>query len=657
MTGTGGVEWSTTSQDTPTTDEEAVLAAGDALSKVVASMGGDGEDRLGQRDMCDAVATAINTGRHLVVAAGTGTGKSMGYLAPVVTSGRTAVVATATKALQDQLIKKDLPKLAAALGRDIRFAVLKGRSNYVCAQKLADRDQAGRSEQGELIAADDAADADRIRGELDRIADWATTTPDGDRAGLLFEPSVRAWEKVSTSGRECPGAKECPSGDVCFAERAKAAADLADVVVVNTHLYCLNVFTPEAPILPDHDIAVFDEAHTVEDIAASAAGVQLTAGRFAAAARSVKAAVPESKSVKDLEDAGKVLAGALRPYRDKLLAELPERLADAAVLCRGRLDAAAADLRGGGGNEMRLKLARRIIAALTEDLAAAAGSAGGGDAMWVEGPEHNPVWRTAPVDVGPHLAALLWPAVPSVLTSATVPDGLSDTLGIPAGACDSINVGSPFDYDSSGLLYCAKHLPNPNVAGRDEQAHAEIARLAVAAGGRTLGLFTSYKAMDQAADAVRSATGLTVYTQRDYPKPELLRRFSTEEESCLFATMGMWQGVDVPGRSLSLVVVDRIPFPRPDEPLMSARRDLCGQGAFMKIDVPRAATLLAQGIGRLIRTGTDRGVVAVMDSRLANARYRWSLVRALPPFRRTTSLDDVEGFLTAIRVAAETDAA
>ena len=355
MTDTDAVGWSTTCEDTPT-DADARLVAGDALSKVVASMGDNGEDRPGQRDMCDAVATAINTGRHLVVAAGTGTGKSMGYLAPVVTSGRTAVVATATKALQDQLIKKDLPKLAAALGRDIRFAVLKGRSNYVCAQKLVERQHAARSEQGELIAADDAGEADRIRGEIDRIADWAADTVDGDRAGLLFEPSHQAWEKVSTSGRECPGAKECPSGDVCFAEHAKAAADNADVVVVNTHLYCLNVFTPEAPILPDHDVAVFDEAHTIEDIAASAAGVQLTAGRFAAAARSVKAAVPQSKSVEALDAAGKVLAEALRPYRDELLPELPERIADAAVLCRGRLDDAVAELRNGDGNEMRFKL-------------------------------------------------------------------------------------------------------------------------------------------------------------------------------------------------------------------------------------------------------------------------------------------------------------
>lgn len=636
-------------------EEAALVEAGEALAKAIVYMGGSGEDRPGQRAMCEAVAEAIAGGRHLVVAAGTGTGKSMGYLAPLVASGRKAVIATATKALQDQLVNKDLPLLSEALCKPIRYTVLKGRSNYLCKQKLVDSTKAARSEQGELIAADSADEADRVRKEIARLAAWSHTTVDGDRAGLPFEPSVRAWEQVSVSGRECPGANKCPSGAVCFAEQAKAGAEEADVVVVNTHLYCLGVFTPAA-ILPEHDVAVFDEAHTIEDIAASAAGVALTGGRFTSAARAIKAAVPKSGTAEAVEGAGRLLRDALIPHRDALLATLPTDIVDAAVLCRSRIDAAAAEIReASGGNETRLRMALNSVAALAEDLAKASG-ANTENAVWVEGSDRNPVWRTAPVDVGPHLANVLWESTPSVLTSATIPIGLAATLGIAEDTVDVIDVGSPFDYDRSGLLYCAKHLPNPNAAGRDRLAHEEIARLATAAGGRTLALFTSYAAMDRAAEAISAATELTVYTQRDYPKQELLRRFTHEEASCLFATMGMWQGVDVPGRSLSLVVVDRIPFPRPDEPLMSARRELCGSEAFAKIDVPRAATMLAQGIGRLIRTRSDSGVVAVLDSRLATARYRWDLIRSLPPFRRTSSLDEAADFLADISRSADADA-
>ena len=614
-------------------------------------MPGGGEERPGQQEMCEAVAAALDEDRHVVVAAGTGTGKSMAYLASLAVSGKKAVVATATKALQDQLVNKDLPQLAQALGKPLRFAVLKGRSNYICLKKLADMRKAASSEQGELIAASSAAEAGRIRGELARLAGWVAETPDGDRAGLDFEPSPRAWEAVSVSGRECPGASNCPSGSECFAERARNAAADVDVVVVNTHLYCLHVFT-DADILPDHHAVVFDEAHTVEDIAAGSAGVSLTGGRFEAAARAVRAAVPDSRTADDVDAAGKSLRSAIRTYRDERLAPVPGELVDLAVLCRGRLDAADAEVREAPGDETRRKMARRSLAALAEDLAQASDSETD-DAVWVDGSDRNPSWRTAPIDVGPLLHGRLWTQTPAVLTSATIPVNLVDTLGVPEDQCEVLDVGSPFDYRSSGLLYCAKSLPNPNKPGRDGGAHREIARMVTAAGGRTLALFTSYDAMNRAAEAVRELTDLRIYTQLDFPKQELLRRFTTEEESCLFATMGMWQGVDVPGRSLSLVVVDRIPFPRPDEPLISARRERCGPGAFHQVDVPRAATMLAQGIGRLIRSADDRGVVAVLDSRLATAGYRQGLLRGLPPFRRTIDLAEVEAFLTEIRHSAE----
>ena len=614
-------------------------------------MPGGGESRTGQYEMCEAVASALDQDRHLVVAAGTGIGKSMAYLAPLVSSGKKAVVATATKALQDQLVDKDLPLLARALGVPLKYAVLKGRSNYVCRKKLADLASAAAGGQQQLIAADSALEADSVRKEVTKLATWAGETADGDRAGLDFEPSVRAWEMVSVSGRECPGAANCPSGSECFAEQARDRAAEADVLVVNHHLYCLHAFT-DAEILPSHDAVVFDEAHTLEDIAAGAAGVSITGGRFRHAARAVRAVVGRSATADRVTEAGDILRDALDPHRDTLLTSLPDDLIETVALCRGRLGAAGAEVREAEGDETRRRMARRLLDALTGDLARAS-DPDNEDAVWVEGSTRNPVWRTAPVDVGPMLEERLWTRTPAVLTSATVPMNLADRLGLPDDGHDSLDVGSPFDYRSLGLLYCAKHLPGPREPGWAQAVQQEIARMAVAAGGRTLALFTSYGAMRAAAEALRETTGLRIYCQGDLPNRELIGRFAAEEESCLFATMTMWQGVDVPGRSLSLVVVDRIPFPRPDEPLMVARRNRLGARWFREIDVPRAATLLAQGAGRLIRSAQDRGVVAVLDSRLATAGYRQDLLRGLPPFRRTIDLTEVEAFLTDIRRSAE----
>jgi ATP-dependent DNA helicase DinG len=271
---------------------------------------------------------------------------------------------------------------------------------------------------------------------------------------------------------------------------------------------------------------------------------------------------------------------------------------------------------------------------------------------WVEGPDHAAVLKVAPVDVGASLGRLLWgleDAPTAVLTSATLPPGMAGRLGMPAGSFDELDVGSPFDYPAQALLYCALHLPEPRKPGYDEAMIDELVALIEAAGGRTMALFTSWRAMTATADAVRTRIPWPVLTQSDLPKPALVARFAAEEQSCLFATMGFWQGVDVPGPALSLVTIDRLPFPRPDDPLLQARRDRLGRAAFTTIDVPRAATLLAQGAGRLIRSAEDRGVVAVLDARLGTARYRWDLIRALPPMRRTRHRAEVLDFLAPVR--------
>ena len=228
-------------------------------------------------------------------------------------------------------------------------------------------------------------------------------------------------------------------------------------------------------------------------------------------------------------------------------------------------------------------------------------------------------------------------------------DGPNDT-GVEIRPFDQLDVGSPFDYEANALLYCAAHLPDPRQAGHEEALHDELEALIRAAEGRTLALFTSYRAMDAAARRLRGRLPWPLLGQRDLPKPALVERFAAEEETCLFATMGFWQGIDVPGPSLSLVTLDRLPFPRPDEPLLQARRERARAEAFRLVDLPRAVTLLAQGAGRLIRTATDRGVVAVLDSRLAtNPRYRWDIVRALPPMHRTRDRAEVEAFLRSLR--------
>jgi ATP-dependent DNA helicase DinG len=274
------------------------------------------------------------------------------------------------------------------------------------------------------------------------------------------------------------------------------------------------------------------------------------------------------------------------------------------------------------------------------------------DVAWVEGTEHSPSLRVAPIDVGASLRNRLWEpedAPTTILTSATIPLRVGERLGMGDGTYEQLDVGSPFAYDEQALLYCPVHLPDPRQPEFEPAMHDELAALIEAAGGRTLALFTSWRAMRAAADALRKRVSFELLTQSDLPKPALVARFAAEETTCLFATMGFWQGVDVPGSALSLVTIDRLPFSRPDDPLLQARRSLAGPKAFELIDIPRAAALLAQGCGRLIRTASDRGVVAVFDTRLAKARYRWSLVNSLPPMRRTRHRQDVIEFLSQLQ--------
>jgi len=706
--------------------------------------------------MAERVAAAIEEGRHLVVQAGTGTGKSLAYLLAAVRSGRKVVVATATKALQDQLAQKDLPFIAGHLGAarephdrradapptsslgDFTFAVLKGRSNYLCRQRAAE--VAGTSSQRQIfdgapgyedeggevdLGGRDAEPSDagsepadlrpepdglaielngpgplppgrpdepastragafapspdpqpaglgRFGSQIRRILRWAEDSESGDAAELDFEPDARAWAALSVSARECPGAYRCPSGPVCFAERARAIAAASDIVVVNTHLYATHVASGGA-VLPDHDVLVLDEAHAVEDVMSAGLGVEFSAGRLRAVALSARGLLGRDDA--GLVDAVSDAAGQLENVLQALVGrrvtpsggggdpsggELERVLA----LARGRVEGVAARLRragdngGGGGDEGHQDEERRVRALLgaghlLEDLHQIETS-GEDHVAWVEssGPGGRfATLRLAPVEVGPLLAARLWPEVTGILTSATVPPLIEATLGLPEECTDRVDVGSPFPYQHCALLYCPTDLPDRRNPGSEEAVQLELHRLIEAAGGRTLALFTSWRAMKAAVEVLRPQLHYTLLAQNDLPKAKLLEAFRSEESACLFATMSFWQGVDVPGATLSVVAIDRLPFGRPDDPLLQARRERAGEGAFRLVDLPRAAMLLAQGTGRLIRSSSDSGVVAVLDRRLATAGYGGVLRAALPPMRFTTRREEAMAFLASIHAS------
>ncbi|MET0726923.1 MAG: ATP-dependent DNA helicase [Acidimicrobiales bacterium] len=622
----------------------------DALQRVVAELPGGGEPRPGQVKMAEAVAVAISSRKHLAVEAGTGTGKTLAYLVPSVLAGRKTIVATATKALQDQLAGKDLPFLQAHLDQHFEWAVLKGRSNYLCMQRLSEL--AGRDDHGQQLGLDGVAER-APKEELVALARWATTTETGDRAELDVEPSGQAWAAVSVSARECPGASKCPSGGVCFAEGARLRANEADVVVVNLHLYGLDIASGGV-ILPEHDVVIVDEAHQLEEIVSATSGVDLTGGRFTDLARRTRGVIADDQIPAGVDDAGRLLTEALRPYRDKRIkGALPDDLGGAISVARGRVERALAAARAvpaDAPEESRSRTLRvqQSAGALLEDLSAVE-QVTANQVMWVEGTDANPVLRVAPIDVAALLRDALWDKRPAVLTSATLPARLPDRLGIPHADVTELDVGSPFDYEAKALLYCAAHLPDPRSASYLDAMITELGELITAAGGRTLALFTSFRVLDEAAAVLQTRLTMPILTQRDMPKTRLLAEFGSDEPTCLFATMGFWQGVDVPGPALSMVAIDRIPFGRPDEPLLQARRERAGADAFNLIDLPRATTLLAQGAGRLIRSAVDTGVVAVLDPRLATAGYRWAVVNGLPPMRRTKDPAEARRVLEAIR--------
>jgi ATP-dependent DNA helicase DinG len=644
------------------------------LAAAVAGIGG--EERPGQVAMAEAVQHAIETGEHLAVQAGTGTGKSLAYLVPAiryaVATRNTVVVATATIALQRQLIDRDLPRLVTALapelGHEPAFAILKGRRNYLCLHRQ--RGGPADDPQDGLFEPVDTGPTSPLGRQVKRLHEWAERTVTGDRDELVPGVPEAAWRQVSVSAQECIGAQRCPFGSRCFAEKARETAAKAHIVVTNHALLAIDA-TSDIDVLPGHDVVIIDEAHDLVDRVTSATAGELSGPAIEVAARRAgrltEPGAEGAPAVADqLREAANALtvdlidapAGRMDTLPDTLAATL-KSVQDAAKACADAITAGAAGLEE---DPARLAAARMTLASL-DDLGRTAGRVLGSfaeeletrpEVVWLDRPftedsRRPPTLRVAPLEVGPVLRDRLFGEHTVTLTSATLALGGSFVplanqwgLGLPRDdqlSWTGLDVGSPFDHPRSGILYVARHLPPP---GRDQLPEAyltELEELIDAAGGRTLGLFSSMRAAIQAAGALRERIAHPLLCQGDDVTAQLVKQFAEDEPTCLFGTLSLWQGVDVPGSALRLVVIDRIPFPRPDDPLASARQRAVaarGGNGFMTVAAAHAALLLAQGAGRLLRTMTDRGVVAVLDPRLVTARYGDFLRASLPPFWTTT---------------------
>jgi len=633
--------------------------------------------------MAEAVETALGSGRHLLVQAGTGTGKSLGYLVPgtahAVRGKLPVVISTATLALQAQIVDRDLPRLADALtpllGRRPTWQLVKGRRNYLCRHKL----EGGFPDEDTLFdtlydppeVVPDAADravghpapgryggSGRLGREVVRLREWAEVTKAGDRDELVPGVSERAWRQVSVSAHECLGSR-CPMVTDCHVELARERARHVDVVVTNHAFVAIDSFEGRQ-MLPEHDVLILDEAHEFADRVTAVITDELTPAGIEAAGRSARRIGVGDTGMLDV--AGETLEGVLAGLpAGRLEQGLPEGLQAAVDSIR---DAARVVLTSiqqlgpdkGGDADGGRQVARASVTEVfdvAERLAADAGRPGGHDVVWVsvskrlDGSDRIGL-HVAPLSVAGLLREKLFGDRTVVLTSATLALGGSfesaaGSVGLLGGSdapdWQGLDVGSPFDYPRQGILYLAKHLPAPGRDGTSTQALDELAELITAAGGRTLGLFSSRRAAEAAAEAMRERLDVPILCQGDDATPTLVRQFARDAQTCLFGTLSLWQGVDVPGPACQLVVVDRIPFPRPDDPLASARQRAVAQAGgngFMSVAAVHAALRLAQGVGRLVRTSDDKGVVAVLDPRLATARYGSFLRTSLPPFWTTT---------------------
>ncbi len=647
-----------------------------ALAVAVEAIGGS--PREGQIEMAEAVANALSDRHHLLVQAGTGTGKSLAYLVPALVHGKKVLVATATLALQRQLVERDLPRIKGALekelGRELTFAVYKGVGNYLCLQKM---NGAEGDPDGEVLL-----DIGSLEKDAKRLRAWAETPGvSGDRDDAP-EVDRRVWYANSVSGRECIGKDDCAYGSKCFAVAAKEKAQTADVVVTNHTLLAIEIVDSH-PILPERDAVILDEAHEFMDRTTQAVTEELTAGRVERAANMAKKHLP-GKASDAFGKAADVFAKALNDFASDVrndstkagrLPELPAQLEAPIRKVKESAQAVIALINADSDVINPDSMAQRArVKGATNEVSQTATKMlkpSAHQVMWFE-PTFSTLYL-APLSVSQVLRQNLLTETPVIATSATLLvgksfDSIAKSIGfvLSSGESDEsedsesseneledgeidpanvqmLDVGSPFDFANQGMLYLPKHIPEPGRDGPSKEALTELAELIDAAGGRTLALFSSWRGVEMADEYLRRVLvelEIPIITQkRGDSVGTLVERFAKDPKSILLGTISLWQGIDVPGPACTLVAIDRIPFPRPDEPVMSARAaeaDAAGGSGFMQVSLPRAALLLAQGTGRLIRSIDDRGVVAILDSRIVTKRYGSVLLNSMPPFWRTS---------------------
>lgn len=657
---------------------ETLPGAKDALTlldEAVAATGG--QNRAGQRTMAAHVAQALELQRHLLVQAGTGTGKSLGYLVPALArvgeSDQPIVVATATLALQAQIVNRDIPRLLQALEprpeSQAQVALLKGRNNYLCLHKL----EGGYPEDEPDALFDMPSSTSRVGEEVVRLREWADLTETGDRDELKPGVSDRAWAQVSVSAAECLG-RRCPLVEECFSEMARSRAAEADIVITNHALLAINAFEG-MKVLPEHETVIIDEAHELVDRVTGAVSGSLTVAMVRRAARSVKKHSKADSGA--LEMAAGTLETAFEGLAEGLLKGLDGRLLTAISAVNDAARTALSDTKPDGQDvDAGLQMARSRVSEVHDMSSRILEASGEQDVLWIsrQGGWENGRYvaasdtdpatlNIAPLSVGLQLRDGLFADRTVILTSATLTVG--DSFDVAAAALGlqgegaprwtSIDVGSPFDYRKQGIMYVAGDLKPPGFGVHEGQLE-RLRELCEASEGGALGLFSSKRAAERAAEYMREHSDLNILLQGESSLKALVEEFSEDVDSCLFGTMSLWQGVDVPGDSCRLVVMDRIPFPRPDDPIAQARTEAVNRhrgNGFMAVSAHHAAIRMAQGAGRLIRSVSDRGVVAVLDSRVATKRYGGFLMKAMPPMWSTQNKAAVIGALARLSASIE----
>jgi len=623
-----------------------------AIEQIVSQLPGY-EARPQQFEMARTVSEAIRTGRHAVIEAGTGSGKSFGYLIPVLESGKKTVISTGTIALQEQLLKKDIPFLAQAYGREIKVALAKGRSNYVCLHKL--------DEVNQLLSPSDS-----LRPTVSELIRLSSAGWNGDRQELDFNVEARFWmDALASDPEDCLGPR-CPNFSFTPHRMVRQACDEADIIIANHALYLTNLVT-EAGVLPQHDVVVFDEAHHLDRAATSALSIQISRGLGPKLVQRVQRrfATVSPKIIQSLHDAELDLMDHLfRRGRGQFPLDGDPQFISGAMAMADALARLAEWLKQADPGQMalietdpglakqRAELQREQMQSVASDLAR----------RWdhfatLKGGDHRANWmyvdpqkdyfdlQSAPLDVGEQLEQLLWGTRTCVLTSATLAvDGkfefLKKELGLPKDTLEAV-LGSPFDYPNQALLYVPRALPMPNDPRFTELVCPEIEQILALTQGRAFVLCTSYRSLREISASLIGKLPYPCKTQEDLPRGRLIDWFKSTPNAVLFATATFWEGVDIPGDSLSCVIIDKLPFASPDDPVVQARTDRMkarDEDWFSGFMLPKAVLALKQGFGRLIRTRTDRGIVAILDKRILTMRYGQVVLRSLPPARRVHTL-------------------